>query len=64
MNVSVNSTCDNNSVEKVFDFKKYDFEHFSMYFRDINWFELLYDENIDIDGLRDRFMYVLRHFVD
>ena len=51
VNVSVNSTCDYNGVEKVFDFKKCDFEHFSMYLRNSNWFELLYDESIDIDGL-------------
>ena len=63
-NASVNSTYDYNGVEKVFDFKKCDFEHFSMYLRNSNWFELLYDESIDIDGLWDRFMYILRHYVN
>ena len=63
VNVSVNSTCDYKGVEKVFDFKRCDFEHFSVYLRNINWFELLYDGSIDINGMWDRFMYVLSHYL-
>ena len=65
VNVCVNSAYDYNGIEKVFDFKNCDFEHFSMYLRNINWSELLlYDESIDIDSVWDRFMCVLRHYVN